>query len=449
MISLYSRSKLFVIILLVLSCASACKAKISKSDPLTINSISPTSGSYEGGTKVTISGKTMDDVTQVKFDGEICTSLEIVSEKKLTCLTPAHAAGEVDVVLYSATFNPLTLKDGFLYTGEADVAPTLTSIAPTEGVIAGGDAVALTGTGFETGATVQFDGVDATNVVVVSNSSITCDTPAHAAGVVDVTVENANTLNDTLAASFTYVTLPTIASVNPTSGSASGGLGVTISGTNLTGTTAVTFDGVAATSVNVVNATTVTAVTLAHAAGAVDVEITTASGSDSLVSGFTYLVTAVGQSAFGGVIASLGGGLDDIIAATADNSTGIEWGDVGLATSATSTMDGATNTATILGVVTVFPNAASICNDYEIDSLGNTPCEVGNTCYNSWFLPAQNQLNSLFVNRVAIGGFWLSYFSSTEVDANQASVQEFVTGSMGAGIKNALDKVRCVAAFTP
>jgi fructose/tagatose bisphosphate aldolase len=79
----------------------------------------------------------------------------------------------------------------------------------------------------------------------------------------------------------------------------------------LTGATGVTFGGSAATSVNVVNSTTVTAVTPAHAAGAVDVVITTPSGSATDTNGYTYLTTAVGQSAYGGKIACLNGSLNN------------------------------------------------------------------------------------------------------------------------------------------
>ena len=141
-----------------------------------------------------------------------------------------------------------------------------------------------------------------------------------------------------------------LSSVSPPSGPASGGAGVTLTGVGLTGATGVTFGGTAATSVNVVSSTTVTAVTPAHAAGAVDVVITTPSGSATKTTGYTYLTTAVGQSAYGGTIACLNSG-NNLIAATADNSAGIAWGGFNTTTSATSTTNGATNTATIVGVI--------------------------------------------------------------------------------------------------
>lgn len=83
---------------------------------------------------------------------------------------------------------------------------------------------------------------------------------------------------------------PTITSITPNTGAEAGGTSVTITGTNLTGATSVTFGGVAATSVVVVSSTSITCVTPAHAAGAVDVAVTTAGGTATSVGGFTYVV---------------------------------------------------------------------------------------------------------------------------------------------------------------
>lgn len=50
--------------------------------------------------------------------------------------------------------------------------------------------VTLSGSGFADGATVTFGGVSATSVVVASSHYITCQTPTHAAGAVNVVVTN-------------------------------------------------------------------------------------------------------------------------------------------------------------------------------------------------------------------------------------------------------------------
>ena len=87
-------------------------------------------------------------------------------------------------------------------------APTVTGISPSSGPATGGTAVTITGTGFSSGATVRLGGTTATGVTVVSSTSITATTPAHAAGVVDVTVTNTDNQSGTLTSGFTYNTVP-------------------------------------------------------------------------------------------------------------------------------------------------------------------------------------------------------------------------------------------------
>jgi hypothetical protein len=81
---------------------------------------------------------------------------------------------------------------------------------------------------------------------------------------------------------------PTVSGVDPSSGSTTGGTAITITGTDFTGATGVTIGGASATSVSVVNSTTITCVTPAGTAGAKDVVVTTAAGSGTLSNGFTY-----------------------------------------------------------------------------------------------------------------------------------------------------------------
>ncbi|MFP3824666.1 putative Ig domain-containing protein [Pseudomonas sp. SIMBA_021] len=85
---------------------------------------------------------------------------------------------------------------------------------------------------------------------------------------------------------------PTLTSVAPNSGSTAGATAVTLTGSNFTGATSVSFGGTAAPSYTVNNATTITATTPAHAAGAVNVTIITPGGSATLTNGYTYAVPA-------------------------------------------------------------------------------------------------------------------------------------------------------------
>ena len=66
-----------------------------------------------------------------------------------------------------------------------------------------------------------------------------------------------------------------------------------------------------------------------------------------------------------------------------------------------------------------------------------------------WYLPAMNELNVLYTNRTAIGGFqtvvasW--YWSATEYVTNGAArVQRFTDGTQNISSKNNSMIVRCV-----
>jgi hypothetical protein len=171
------------------------------------------------------------------------------------------------------------------------IAPTVTAVSPTTGATLGGTTVTISGLNFAAGAVVTIGGVAATSATVVSSTTITAVAGAHAAGAADVVVIQGDQ-SSTLAAAFTYVTLPppTVSSVFPSAGSSAGGTTVTITGTNFAPGATVTVGGVAATSVAVVNLTSLTAVTGAHATGSADVMVTVGGQSGTLARAFTYLV---------------------------------------------------------------------------------------------------------------------------------------------------------------
>lgn len=287
------------------------------------------------------------------------------------------------------------------------------------------------------------------NLTPSSSCTITYTPGNTAVAQTNFTIQGTNT--NTLTAAIAIQAEITISDITPSSGPAVGGTGVTITGTGFTGTSDITFDGISATSINVVNSTTVTAVTPAHAAGAVDVEVITANNWVTLSNGFTYIATSVGQSSGGGTIACLDGDSLDLIATSSDNSSSIEWGGLGVITNAQSDADGETNTTTIVACLANnggTPYAAQLCNNYEVDSQGNTPCESGNTCYNDWFLPSKSQLNCLYTNRVTIGGFTSNgYLSSTEYVSssnNSCWAQDFNSGVQTTILKNLNYRARCV-----
>jgi hypothetical protein len=83
--------------------------------PPTITTISPNSGSTNGGTGVTITGTNFLSGATVTFGGTGATGVTVVSSTSITATTPAHAAGAVNVVVTDSSGSG-TLTNGFTYT---------------------------------------------------------------------------------------------------------------------------------------------------------------------------------------------------------------------------------------------------------------------------------------------------------------------------------------------
>jgi|GEM_PF-1096396 len=258
--------------------------------------VSPPNGTPLGGTVVTLTGSgylaNAPGLNSVTFGGASAANVTVVDDTTLTCESPPGIVGAtVDVTVSNANGSD-TLAGAYTY----DSAPILMTVAPSSGTSLGGTAVTLSGVGFLNGGappnTVTFGGVAATNVVLVDDATITCDTPAGTAGTsVDVVVTNSNGVA-TIPSGFTYHDLPTVTGVVPASGTSLGGTSVTISGTGFldfgAGANSVTFDGVAATNVVVVDDVTITCDTPAGVPGALAlVDVTNANGSASFV-GYAY-----------------------------------------------------------------------------------------------------------------------------------------------------------------
>ena len=108
-----------------------------------------------------------------------------------------------------------------------------------------------------------------------------------------VSVEDGAYTTETAADEYTYaspaIDAPTISSLSPPVGAASGGTKVTIHGSNFTGVKSVTFGGKAGTKLDVTSATEFTVTTPAGSNGkTVNVVVTAAGGTSNTV---LYLYT--------------------------------------------------------------------------------------------------------------------------------------------------------------
>lgn len=179
----------------------------------TVSSVSPTSGPKNGSTSITISGSGFSTDAAVSLGGSACTSVTLVSSSSLTCITPSHSPGVVDVEVTNSDGQAGTLSGGFTYNDVILATPAITTISPISGTSAGGTALTINGSSFEAGASAQVGGTGCTGLTVVSATQITCTTPAHVAGTVDVVVTNTNGQSGILAATFSYTISATYSSI--------------------------------------------------------------------------------------------------------------------------------------------------------------------------------------------------------------------------------------------
>ena len=164
---------------------------------------------------------------------------------------------------------------------------------------------------------------------------------------------------------------------------------------------------------------------------------------------------AIGDTHQGGIIFWLDGNGGGLVAAPSDQSSRAGWGCTiqcknrhgynitGAEGTAIGT--GAQNTIDIEAECTTPGTAADICANL---TLGG---------YSDWFLPSKDELNQMYVNKAAIGGFpeeetvrrYLLYISSSESEYVEWRMwlQNFFTGNQSDWSKENSYNVRAIRAF--
>jgi hypothetical protein len=280
-------------VLSTLVSASAAAVRMSphsdQSSAPIVSGVVPAAGPLSGGRTVTITGAGFTGATGVNFGAAAATNVVVVSDTQITATCPAESAGTVHVLVTSpAGVSAPSAADYYSYVA----APTVMSITPSAGPLAGGTSVTISGTGF-TGATVVYFGTIAASIFQVeSPTQITATSPAEAAATVNVTVVSPGGSSAVSSADrFTYQVAPTVTSINPSRGLAAGGTSVVITGAGFTGAAAVYFGTSAAASFVINSPTQITATSPAQPVGAVDVTVVGPGGVSALspTDKYTYL----------------------------------------------------------------------------------------------------------------------------------------------------------------
>ena len=287
----------------------------------TIAEVSPTLISVSGGGRVTISGANLSGVSAVTVGGTAATIVES-TESRITADVPAMPPGSYDLVVVTPG-GIATLPDALT----SKASPRLTEISPSFGATSGGERVVITGENLSWVTSVTFGGTVAA-IVARSDSSITVFSPAMPAGTTGVAIMSPGQVIFTTTG-FTYVAAPRIGAVSPASGSTAGGDRVTITGTDLSMASSVTFGGIPATIVDRTDVT-VTAISPAVTAGTYDVAVVTPGGTALRYAAFTFIAppppSILGVSPSSG--STSGGQLVTIAGASLAGATSVKFGGV-------------------------------------------------------------------------------------------------------------------------
>lgn len=246
-----------------------------------ITTYSPAGGAFAGYT-VGIIGNRLATTNAVTIGGQAA-SFTVVNDTRINVVVPNFAVlGDKTVIVSTPlggtvqSFLPLRV---FATTG-----PIITSFSPTQGPV--GTVVTIDGVNLGTVNSVRIGDVTLPNntFTIVSSTRLTAIVPpgATSGAFVGVTNTTTGTISDNTFA-VTVTPAPAISSFTPSSGPV--GTIVTITGTNFTGATAVSFNNVNASSFTVNSATQITATVPASATtGAI--RVVTAGGAATSTSNF-------------------------------------------------------------------------------------------------------------------------------------------------------------------
>nr|XP_018672072.2 fibrocystin-L-like [Ciona intestinalis] len=212
-------------------------ADSSISNPALVDSLTPSNGSTNGGTKLTITGNgfVSSDVS-VKIDGTECpiTSSDFGT---IICTPAAHSAAMVPVNVRSRGIDFPSMD--FEYSAKA--TPSVNAANPTEGM--SGDTLRLTGTRFGTfdnDVAVTVGGVACT-VTTVSATQVECTLGSREGGTAPIAVNVGAAGDATVSANFSYIL--SVSTVAPLEGSYGGGQLLTVSGQGFSNNTVITVCG--------------------------------------------------------------------------------------------------------------------------------------------------------------------------------------------------------------
>ena len=213
--------------------------------PPAVSKVEPARGPLAGGTTTTITGEGLGEATEVTFAGRNALIKQPSTATSVIVEAPA-GTGTADIAVTTryGGASATDEHDKFTYVG----APVISGLTPNTGSEEGGTDVIITGENLAEASEVRFGTTKASSFNVLSATAIEAVAPSSAKpGAVEISVTTPYGQSHAVEADkFTYGPPPHVAAVTPSTGPASGGTQVTITGKDLAGATVVEFGGIPA-----------------------------------------------------------------------------------------------------------------------------------------------------------------------------------------------------------
>jgi hypothetical protein len=201
--------------------------------PVMLSSFHPNKGPAYGGTVVQVLGANFVDSPNLicRFGDYTFTPALFITSSQITCQAPEHAVMNVTLEI---SMNQIDFTSNELLF-EYQPAVNVSDVTPSQGSSNGGTVVTIVGSGFPmyTDITCRFDD-QTTKASYISDTEITCKSPAASAGFTRVDVSINNQDYSESKSVFEFIDIPKTTGLVPYQGPTNGGTMSLLTGSSFT-----------------------------------------------------------------------------------------------------------------------------------------------------------------------------------------------------------------------
>jgi hypothetical protein len=149
-------------------------------------------------------------VTSVKFDSYESPLINPISNEELEVTVPLPNAPfhseswKISALNFETAFGPISVHDKNILILKPNPPPKIISVVPAVGSRKGGTEVQIFGDGFHKNTSVRFGELACGGIKWKNKNTLSCKTPMHHGGPIDVNVENPDSQNSRLKNGFFY-----------------------------------------------------------------------------------------------------------------------------------------------------------------------------------------------------------------------------------------------------